>query len=210
MPLKKGSGQDVISSNIKELMDTGKYPQKQAIAIAESKAREEMKRGGKLGVMRGTKMDKPEHVYHEHGLFNTDGPGRTDNIHVKVKHNSYVVPADVTSGLGQGNTMAGAKFLDSITGASGNKIPGNSAMKEPGHFSSGGTVKTVPIIVAGGEYLFSPESVEKIGREALEKVGKRSSSKEHSIREGHKILDAFVLHQRKKTIETNKNLPGPK
>lgn len=40
MPLQSGTSPDAISGNIKELMKTGKYPQKQAIAIAESKARE--------------------------------------------------------------------------------------------------------------------------------------------------------------------------
>ena len=38
MPLKAGSDKKTISSNIGELMHTGKYPQKQAIAIAYSKA----------------------------------------------------------------------------------------------------------------------------------------------------------------------------
>ena len=33
MPLKKGKGQEVISSNIKELVETGR-PVKQAVAIA--------------------------------------------------------------------------------------------------------------------------------------------------------------------------------
>lgn len=33
MPLKKGSSDKVVSSNIKKLMDEG-YPQKQAIAIS--------------------------------------------------------------------------------------------------------------------------------------------------------------------------------
>lgn len=39
MPLKSGSSKKVISSNIRELMHTGKYPQKQAVAIAFSNAR---------------------------------------------------------------------------------------------------------------------------------------------------------------------------
>lgn len=39
MPLKEGKGKKVLSQNIEELMKTGKYPQKQAVAIAYSKQR---------------------------------------------------------------------------------------------------------------------------------------------------------------------------
>lgn len=44
MPLKKGSSAKTISKNIKTEMKAGR-PQKQAVAIAESEARETEKRG---------------------------------------------------------------------------------------------------------------------------------------------------------------------
>lgn len=39
MPLKSGKSNAVISTNIKELISQGKYPQKQAVAIALSNAK---------------------------------------------------------------------------------------------------------------------------------------------------------------------------
>ena len=43
MPLKKGKSKKVLETNIKELMSTGR-PQKQAVAIALSKAKKGKKK----------------------------------------------------------------------------------------------------------------------------------------------------------------------
>jgi len=55
-------------------------------------------------------------------LINSSVPGRTDRIPMRARTGSFVIPADVVSGLGEGNTMAGAKMwgqllTHSVTGA---------------------------------------------------------------------------------------------
>src|SRR6185437_4786256 len=50
------------------------------------------------------------------GLLMSDIGGRTDHIASNPAANSYVIPADVVSGLGEGNSLAGAKVLTQIMG----------------------------------------------------------------------------------------------
>lgn len=177
-----------------------------------------LKPGGKLGVMRPVKLKEPTgankpHIPHYSGLFHADTPGRQDNQNVAVPKNSYIVPADVTSGIGAGNSRAGAKILDHLTGqTSGGPSRGKapSALNPaslPGGmtpFASGGRTDSnndlVPIIVAGGEYHIHPLGVLHVSK----------TYGDGTMKSGHAILDSFVKHSRKKIISEMKALKGPK
>jgi hypothetical protein len=143
-------------------------------------------------------------VYHNGGLFHSAVPGRTDRINASVPGGSYVIPADVVSGLGEGNTMAGANVLDKMmhTGPGGMKLGpmghGSSIPHAPAplKYADGGRTPRVPIVVAGGEYLVHPDDVRRVGN--------------GSINHGHDRLDHFVKAVREHTAKKLKALPGPK
>lgn len=136
------------------------------------------------------------------GALLNDVPGRTDRIHTKVKSGSYVIPADIVSGLGEGNTIAGTKKLQSMftSGPYGIKLL-KIKPKKPKK-AAGGPISgfaepapEVPVIVAGGEYIIDPEIVKELGG--------------GDIDAGHKALDEWVKTMRKDLINTLKRLPGP-
>lgn len=190
MPLKPGSSQETISQNISEMVRAG-HPQDQAVAAALSTARER-KRGGRVKTHKG-----PIH---------STVAGRTDHLPMHVESGSYVIPADIISAMGEGNSMAGfkvAKSIFSVPGPYGQKITGmpygggEMPYDQPApRKAGGGEADAVPIVAAGGEYVISPEEVQHIGGGSLD--------------DGHKILDEFVKRMRKKTIRTLQSLPGPK
>jgi hypothetical protein len=135
------------------------------------------------------------------GPIHSPVAGRTDHLPVHVPSGAYVIPADIISAMGEGNTMAGFKVANTIF----TKIPGmqgtpgeDAQLGLPEKRARGGATygSPVPVVVAGGEYVISPEDVEHMG--------------EGDLDAGHRILDAFVVKMRKKTVDTLKNLPGPK
>lgn len=152
------------------------------------------------------------------------GPGRTDTLPISIPPGSYVVPADVVSGLpgAQGNSLAGHVALNKLMNAMplspdeapygadspqlarGRTIPGLSnqhhLMANALDKAKGGKVEAdhgepVDIMAAGGEHILSAEQVRRIG------LG--------NLKRGHAILDEFVKEVRKRNIRDLKKLPGP-
>ena len=128
-------------------------------------------------------------------------PGRTDNHRTSVPSGSYVLPAAHISSMGQGNTGAGLAMAHSMFGVPDMPIKHGSGAPRPprlprvGMLHAGGTYsesgthregsdRPVPVMLSGGEYVIAPEVVRRIGK--------------GSLKDGHKILDAWVMLARKK------------
>lgn len=187
MPLAKGSSKKTVSSNISELMHSGRS-QKQAVAIALNVARRAKRAFG--GKPPAFMMPKPQgaEIKPHVGPIHSAVAGRTDHLPMHVPSGSYVIPADIISAMGEGNTMAGFKIMNDIT-----KMYGGL----PKAFAGGGMAgEKVPIVAAGGEYVIPPEVVVNIG--------------DGDMDVGHTELDEFVKKMRAKTVKTLKALPGPK
>ncbi len=193
------------------------HPQKQAIAAALNTARKAKALGGyevetttsgglyqpakKMKEPPSPKVKAPVTKLHT-GPIHSHVAGRTDHLPMHVPSGSYVIPADIVSAMGEGNTMAGFKQMKIIFG--GTPYSGPTSVKMgggpygsnlPGK-ANGGESESVPIVAAGGEYVVSPEQVRMVGEGDLEL--------------GHRVLDEFVKSYRKKTIKTLQKLPGPK
>lgn len=137
-------------------------------------------------------------------------PGRTDLHGTHVPSGSFVIPADIVSGHGEGNTLAGMHVLQKLfkMGAHvGNpsKIPGiNPTLQK---LAKGGAPadrhvgKPVPVKLAGGEIVVPPENV----HETMSRV----TGKKLSLSQSHAAMDQWVLKERKKLRKTLAKLPGP-
>lgn len=212
MPLLNGKSQNAISSNISEMIKAG-HPKDQAIAAALNIARKSKAEGGGFNEPRQVMQARapraaqaiphaPESKLHV-GPIHSQVAGRTDHLPMHVPAGSYVIPADIISAMGEGNTIAGFKHMRRMFG--GNPYGGGSEPygqsggpygAEMPHKADGGSTESVPIVAAGGEYVLSPEEVKMAGGGDLDT--------------GHKVLDSWVKTMRQKTIKTLQKLPGPK
>lgn len=164
-------------------------------------------------------------TFHQSGLLNSAGPGRTDTIHTNVPAGAYIVPADVVAGLGESNTLAGSAVIDKMFGT------GPYGVKQP-HIHGG---KGAPS--ASAPRPISPDSepagvdthfINSVGSGAYAKgghVGEKApvvlAGGEHSIppdaiikkfgslKKGHRILDHWCVMMRQKNIKDLKSLPNP-
>ena len=176
MPLKHGKSQKTISSNISEMIRSG-HPKDQAIAAALSTARKSRAEGGE---MQSDLPDAPDKEKIHVGPIHSTVAGRTDHLPINVPSGAYVIPADIISGMGEGNTMNGFKNANRMWGEQrlyGDEIP-------------------TPIVAAGGEYVIPPDAVRGFGDGDLDA--------------GHKALDEWVKSERATTIATLQKLPAPR
>jgi len=137
------------------------------------------------------------------GPIHSPVAGRTDHLPMHVPSGSYVIPADIVSSMGEGNTMAGFKHLRRMfAGAPYNQSSGpygesDSPYGEPiQNRARGGHTKGVAIVAAGGEYVLAPHEVAFAGGGDVDR--------------GHHALDEFVKRMRAKTVKTLSKLPGPR
>lgn len=202
MPLDHSKSNAARVRNIKTLTgEIGKSPhvknRDQAIAIAMDIQRRAKKAAGGVSIPRMIGRMEQQNLA-QSGFMHGLTAGRADHVPVSVKANSYVVPADVVSAIGQGNSNAGAHALSSMfkLGPYGSHTPKLAHMKR-GRFADGGVAEpTTDIQISDGEFTVPPEAVAELGA--------------GDMKHGHEVLDAFVKHVRQRNIKTLRKLPSPK
>jgi hypothetical protein len=139
------------------------------------------------------------------GFLHGSTPGRADDVQTTALAGSHIIPADVVAGLGEGNSLAGARKMQEIisTGPHGTSLPrgggGRGPPRPPGEFrdSKGGGISAerTKVALSHGEFAVHPRDVLRFGH-GDEKAG-------------HDYWDKFIVEQRKKQIDKLKKLPGP-
>lgn len=169
-----------------------------------------------------------------YGFIHGAGAGRFDKNRMNVLSGSYVLPADVVAGLGDGNSLSGAHVVDLMLhsmpyGIAPERLPhGRFPPPRPpsdpelaagqwegaGHASGGSAQErasrgsaNVPVVTADGEYVLNPQQVMRFGAHSF--PSDKKPTPQALLRYGHDVLDHFVKEQRGRMIRKLKSLPGP-
>lgn len=175
--------------------------------------------------------DQPGHG----GLIPSSGAGRTDQLPLSVAAESHVIPAAEMSGLGQGNTLAGARILNEALriGPYGTALPqhirgpgpprppsparmsgyaeGGQALDAPADAPGGPGKDKTSILAAGGEYIVPREdwvAVDEHGTPQLH-AGVRTIG-EGDLSKGHQRLNDMIMRVRQHSLDHLKKAPPPK
>jgi hypothetical protein len=156
--------------------------------------------------------------------------GRTDHIPMNVLEGSYVLPADIVSGLGEGNTLAGTKLINNMFSSGpfgvGAKAPQFSAVPKPslGQYGSMqnmfgsnqnlGQINAPQKAAANGGPVLSgkyrPVPIVAAGGEYVIHPDVVAKLGNGNMERGHDYLDNFVKGVRKHLVKTLSKLPGPR
>jgi hypothetical protein len=186
--------------------------------------------GGPNLDMESMVMKNASYGLRREGMINSSVPGRTDKLPMNVKSGSYVLPADIPSALGQGNSTAGGMILKKMFSSGPYGLP---TMRNSGR--SGAAMRPMKIqqqkMPGGNRSRGSTSLFAKGGeagiwhgiREEHERVPIIAAGGEYLIapevvrdighgdlKKGHRVLDAFVLRVRKEHISTLRHLKPPK
>lgn len=153
--------------------------------------------------------------------------GRADTVPMHVPHEAYVIPADIVSHLGQGNSLAGHEVLSKMFGSPWGASTPLGAPSPPLHVGKGVGMPP-PVrprvtgfpqypIYAGGPHSRggvphggpAPVPIMASGGEFVIPPQQVMRIGHGDVNMGHKALDAWVLGLRKEAVNTLKKLPGP-
>lgn len=157
------------------------------------------------------------------GFLHGVTPGRADQINTAAPGGSYVLPAEVVAGLGEGNSLAGARAVEEMLRSGPHGIPmprggphrGPPAPPRPYQEATGGYIPKAtevrgiklfraggvpgdgsqPVMLSDGEYVVGPEDVSRFG------------NGDHA--KGVKWFDRWVMDQHRKHIAKLKRYRGP-
>lgn len=153
-------------------------------------------------------------------LAGTSG-GRQDKIETTAPGGAYVLPADIISGLGEGNSLAGARIMQEAlgTGPHGTPLPRGARGRGPprppreapasygnagygSQYAKGGSTGETPVALSHGEFVLTAQ-------QAIALAEKVSDGVKLTYNQAKRVLDKWVVHERRRHVDQLKKLEPP-